>query len=99
MSITQLCPHSRSKTGAPGSATSSAITYRLHASGGPKLNFDVAWLAYRQHSLYPFFAWAYTRAGAGALQPEFQAGHVCNDIMTRTAHAVSDLHAIDAVST
>lgn len=66
---------------------------------GPKLDFGVAWLAYRQHALSPFFAWAYTRAGAGALQPEFQADYVCNDIMTRTAHAVSDLESIDAVST
>ena len=69
----------------------------LHAAGGPKLDFDAAWLSYRQHTLYPFFAWAFTRAGAGAVMPDMQPDSVCNDIMTRTAHAVSDLESIAAV--
>jgi len=71
---------------------------RLHAAGGAKLGFDEAWLRYRQHALYPYFAWAYTRAGAGSLQPDFQPDYVCNDIMTRTAHAVSDLETLRAVN-
>ena len=70
----------------------------LHAAGGPGLDFDAAWLSYRQHTLYPFFAWAFTRAGAGAVLPDMQPDSVCNDIMTRTAHAVSDLESIKAVS-
>ena len=71
---------------------------RLQAFGGPKIGFDAAWLAYRQHSLYPFFAWAYTRAGGGSKQPEFQLDYICNDITTRTAHAVSDLETLKAVN-
>jgi hypothetical protein len=71
---------------------------RLHAAGGAKVDFDAAWLAYRQHSLYPYFCWAYTRAGASSMQPDFQPDNICNDIMTRTAHAVSDLEALRAVN-
>ena len=69
----------------------------LHEAGGPKLDLDEAWTSYRQHTLYPFFAWAFTRAGAGAVQPDMQPDSVCNDIMSRTAHAVSDLDALGAV--
>ena len=69
----------------------------LHAAGGPRLDLDAAWLSYRQHTLYPFFAWAFTRAGAGAVLPDMQPDSVCNDIMSRTAHAVSDLESIKAV--
>jgi len=70
----------------------------LHAAGGPRLAFDDAWLSYRQHTLYPFFAWAFTRAGAGALLPDMQPDKVCNDIMSRTAAAVRDLEAAKAVA-
>lgn len=69
----------------------------LQAAGGPRLDTDDAWLAYRQHTLYPFVAWAFTRAGAGAVLPNMQRDSVCNDIMARTAHAVADLEAIHAV--
>ena len=72
---------------------------RLHAAGGARIEFDAAWLAYRHHSLYPYFCWAYTRAGAGSMQPDFQPDYVCNDIMTRTAHAGSDLEAAKRLST
>ena len=67
-------------------------------SNGDGRYFDTAWLNYRQHTRYPFFAWAYSRVGAGSLQPEFQADYICNDIMTRTAHAVSDLESLKAVA-
>jgi hypothetical protein len=51
----------------------------LHCAGGPKLEFDAAWLNYRQHTLYPFFAWAFTRADASAILPEMQKDYVCNE--------------------
>jgi hypothetical protein len=70
---------------------------QLRAAGGPALDAEDAWTSYRQHTLYPFFAWAFTRAGAGAVQPNMQPDYVCNDIMSRTAHAVSDLDATGAV--
>jgi hypothetical protein len=69
----------------------------LRAAGGPELDAGQAWLSYRQHTLWPFFAWAFTRAGAGAVQPDMQRDDVCDDIMSRTAHAVSDLDADAAV--
>jgi hypothetical protein len=69
----------------------------LQAAGGPRLDTDDAWLSYRQHTLYPFIAWAFTRTGAGAVMPDMQPDTVCNDIMARTAHAVSDLESIEAV--
>lgn len=74
-----------------------AYCERLHEASGPKLDFDDAWTSYRRHTLYPFFAWAFTRAGAGAVQPDMQPDSVCNDIMSRTAHAVSDLDALGAI--
>lgn len=70
----------------------------LQAAGGPALDEDSAWMAYRQHTLYPFIAWAFTRAGASTVLPDMQRDSVCNDIMSRTAHAVDDLDAIRAVS-
>jgi hypothetical protein len=70
---------------------------QLRKAGGPALYAEAAWTSYRQHTLYPFFAWAFTRAGAGAVQPDMQPDYVCNDIMSRTAHAVSDLDALGAV--
>lgn len=62
----------------------------LHGAGGPRLDFETAWLGYCQHTLYPFFAWAFTRAGAGSMLPDMQPGHVCDEIMKRTAQAVAD---------
>jgi len=70
----------------------------LAEAGGPRLSFDAAWLSYRQHTLYPFFAWAFTRQGAGGFMPDMQRDYVCNDIMGRTAAAVSDLEAAKAVA-
>lgn len=70
----------------------------LAGAGGPHLSFDTAWLSYRQHTLYPFFAWAFTRQGAGGFMPDMQRDYVCNDIMSRTAAAVSDLEAEQAVT-
>ncbi|MFE3446072.1 phosphotransferase [Nocardia sp. NPDC059180] len=69
---------------------------RLHAAGGPALTFDSAWLAYRQQCLYPYFAWMIT-IGRGALMPEFQPADICRAIVHRTATAIMDLDALEAV--
>lgn len=68
----------------------------LRAAGGPDLDIDEAWREYRRHTLYPFFAWAFTRAGAGGVMPDMQPDAVCNDIMSRTAQAVADLDPLGA---
>ncbi|WP_280460425.1 aminoglycoside phosphotransferase family protein [Nocardia carnea] len=68
----------------------------LHAAGGPALSFESAWLAYRQQALYPYFAWMIT-IGRGALMPEFQPADICRAIVHRTAHAIMDLDALQAV--
>ncbi|MEV0248952.1 phosphotransferase [Nocardia sp. NPDC050712] len=69
---------------------------RLHAAGGPALPFEQAWLAYRQQCLYPYFAWMIT-IGRSALMPEFQPADVCRAIVHRTATAIMDLDALQAV--
>ncbi|MEU1982322.1 phosphotransferase [Nocardia sp. NPDC019395] len=68
----------------------------LRAAGGPALTFDSAWLAYRQQSLYPYFAWMIT-IGRSALMPEFQPADICRAIVHRTATAIMDLDALRAV--
>ncbi|GGK97106.1 aminoglycoside phosphotransferase family protein [Nocardia jinanensis] len=69
---------------------------RLCAAGGPALSSEAAWLAYRQQSLYPYFAWMIT-IGRSALMPEFQPAEVCRAIVHRTATAIMDLEALRAV--
>lgn len=70
---------------------------RLCAAGGPALPLEAAWLAYRQQSLYPYFAWMIT-IGRSALMPEFQPAEVCRAIVHRTATAIMDLEALTAVN-
>lgn len=64
--------------------------------GGPALDFDDAWLAYRQQAFWPYTAWAFT-IGRAAYQPEMQPVATCLAIITRTAAALADLDALDAV--
>ncbi|MFI5718186.1 phosphotransferase [Nocardia sp. NPDC051750] len=68
----------------------------LREAGGPALSFDSAWLAYRQQSLYPYFAWMIT-IGRSSLMPEFQPADICRAIVHRTATAIMDLDALQAV--
>lgn len=69
----------------------------LARRGGPRLDFDTAWLTYRQSLIYPYFAWVYT-IGAGALQPNMQPRDICLLNIERTAAAIQDLGAIEAVA-
>lgn len=70
---------------------------RLHAAGGPDLPFEAAWLAYRQQTLYPYFAWMIT-IGRSVIMPEFQPDDVCREIVHRTSTAIMDLDALQAVN-
>ncbi len=69
---------------------------RLAACGAPVLDFDIAWLAYRQQALYPYFIWLST-IGHSVIQPKYQPDEVCLGIIERTATAVLDLDAAEAV--
>ncbi|UCV23681.1 phosphotransferase [Ferribacterium limneticum] len=69
---------------------------RLQAAGGAQIPFDEAWLSYRQHTFYPYFAWVYT-IGAGTLQPNMQPDHISMAIIERTANAINDHDALKLV--
>jgi Phosphotransferase enzyme family len=72
---------------------------RLHASGGPQLTFDDAWLCYRQNTIYPYFCWLMTIAGNHLpLMPNMQAERVSLDIIERAANTIVDLESLKAIS-
>jgi Phosphotransferase enzyme family len=68
----------------------------LANAGGEPPTFEDAWLIYRQQMIYPFIAWGAVY-GHGPLQPDSQPPEFCVPIIVRTAHAVQDHDAIDAV--
>jgi len=69
---------------------------RLAAAGGRPPPREQAWLAYRQATLYPFFAWAYT-IGRSRLQPRFQPEETSLTMLRRIAAAIEDLDSLAAV--
>jgi Phosphotransferase enzyme family len=69
---------------------------RLAASGGPSLPREAAWKAYRQATLYPYFAWLYT-LGRSRLQPSFQPAATSVKMVERIAAAIEDLDSFGAV--
>lgn len=68
----------------------------LEWADGPALDYEDAWLAYRQQSLYPYVIWLAT-LGHSAIQPKYQPDEVSLGIIERTGQALSDLDAIAAV--
>ncbi len=69
---------------------------RLAGAGGPRLDRDAAWLAYRQATFYPYFAWTYT-LGRSRLQPAFQPQEVSLTMIERITAAIDDLGSLRAV--
>ncbi len=69
---------------------------RLHAAGGPSLDFDDAWLSYRRHAPWPYLCWLMTLVGASAMTPEMQPKQVSLDIVSRMGHAIEDLDTLSA---
>ena len=69
---------------------------RLAAVGGGAISRDAAWVAYRQATLYPYFAWLYT-IGRSRLQPSFQPADTSLTMIERIAAAVDDLDSLGAV--
>lgn len=69
---------------------------RLAAAGGGRIHRERAWRAYRQATLYPYFAWTYT-IGRWRLQPHFQAEQVSLTLLGRIAAAIEDLDSLGAL--
>jgi Ecdysteroid kinase-like family len=69
---------------------------RLAAAGAPAIPRTEAWLAYRQATLYPHFAWLYT-IGRARIQPRFQPERVSLAMIERIATAIDDLDSLSAV--
>jgi hypothetical protein len=69
---------------------------RLAAAGGEAITEEKAWLAYRQATLYPYFAWVYT-IGRSRLQPSFQPSEVSLAMIERISAAIDDLDSLNAV--
>lgn len=68
------------------------LEHYLHAldtAGGAPPPLEEAWTAYRQQSLWPYYAWLST-IGHGALQPDMQPDEVSLEMVARTAAAVDD---------
>lgn len=68
----------------------------LGAAGGPAIPHQDAWVAYRQATFYPYFAWVYT-IGRARLQPRFQPERVSLLMIERIAAAIADLESLAAV--
>lgn len=68
----------------------------LSGAGGPRLSFSEALLTYRQHAFWPYTAWAFT-IGRAFYQPKMQPVETCLTMMRRTATAIHELDALEAV--
>jgi hypothetical protein len=68
----------------------------LAAAGGERIAPGRAWLAYRQATFYPYFAWLYT-LGRSRLQPRFQPEEVSLAMVSRIATTIDDLESFAAV--
>jgi aminoglycoside/choline kinase family phosphotransferase len=69
---------------------------RLAAAGGGAVSRQAAWMAYRQATFYPYFAWVYT-IGRSRLQPSFQPDEISLTMVERIATAIEDLDSLSAV--
>lgn len=68
----------------------------LAAGGVPALDFDQAWLGYRQQFLYPLFAWLCT-IGRARWQPQMQPDTISMAIIGRLSTAIDDHDSIGAL--
>jgi hypothetical protein len=69
---------------------------RLQAAGGRPPAFEDGWLAYRQATFYPYFAWIYT-LGRSRLQPRFQPDSVSLTMIARISAAIKELDSLAAI--
>ena len=68
----------------------------LSGAGGPRIPFGEALLTYRQHAFWPYTAWTFT-IGRAFYQPKMQPVETCRTLVRRTATAIDDLDAFEAV--
>ena len=68
----------------------------LAETGGQAPPFEEAWLAYRRHTIYPYYGFLVVM-GAGSLLPAMQPEAACLDIIGRTANAIVDLDSLAAL--
>lgn len=69
---------------------------RLAETGVAAPSFDEAWLAYRQQTFYPCFAWLLT-IGRSAIQPKMQTDATSLALLERTFTAIVDLESFAAI--
>jgi len=69
---------------------------QLALAGGERLDFEQAWLEYRRHAFYPLIAWIFT-IGRAWYQPHYQPDEFSKAIIGRTARAITELGAFDAL--
>ena len=69
---------------------------RLAGTGGGAISRGAAWMAYRQATLYPYFAWLYA-IGRSRLQPSFQPADISLAMIERIGAAIDDLDSLGAV--
>ncbi|MBE1489395.1 phosphotransferase [Plantactinospora soyae] len=70
---------------------------RLAAAGGTPPDFDAAWLAYRQQTLWAYFGWLLS-IGRSAIQPKFQPDSISLGMLERASNAILDLDTLGAVN-
>jgi hypothetical protein len=68
----------------------------LVVAGGVAPTRADAWLAYRQATFYPYFAWVYT-LGRSRLQPRFQPDELALTLIGRIAATIEDLDSLSAI--
>lgn len=69
---------------------------RLHEFGGPKVDFDAAWLRYRQQLFAALLMWTPTLRHP-ATMPDMQPEEMSMKMIHRITSAMADLDAFDAV--
>jgi hypothetical protein len=67
----------------------------LHAAGGPKVAFNIAWRDYRQQIFSCLAIWTFTLIPAPA-EPEFHADATKLEFVRRLSHAIDDLDSLNA---
>lgn len=68
----------------------------LGSVGGEAPDFDAAWTAYRQQSLFAYAAWAFT-IGRAAYQPKMQTEETCLTLLERITTAIDDHDSLTAL--
>jgi hypothetical protein len=69
---------------------------KLAEAGATAPSFDAAWLHYRQQTFHGLTFWLYT-IGYGRMQPQMQPDEICDVLVHRMTHAVTELKSFEAL--